>query len=346
MHALVTGGGGFLGSYIVESLLARGDKVRSFGRGDYPDLVAKGVEVIRGDIRDNTALAAACAGIDCVFHAAALPGIGMNRCTYRTVNQVGTELLLANCRRHGVKRLVYTSSPSVVFAGRDQCGVDEFAAYDFGWMRDNRAYYSETKACAEQAVLAANSDHMRTCALRPHLIWGPGDTHLIPRLIARARSGRLLRVGDGTNLVDITYVTNAADAHVQAADALDGEADGEAASAAGRAYFISQGEPVNCWHWIDQVLSLAGIPPVKRSMPFKTAYRLGAVCERVWSFTGRSTEPPMTRFLAAQLATSHWFDISAARRDLGYEARVSSVEGMRRLREWLRQGSKAASGAA
>jgi nucleoside-diphosphate-sugar epimerase len=176
---------------------------------------------------------------------------------------------------------------------------------------------------------------MKTCALRPHLIWGPGDTHLIPRLIARARSGRLRRVGAGTNLVDVTYVENAADAHVLAADALCGEA----ASAAGKAYFISQGEPVNCWQWIDEVLALARLTPVKRSMSFKTAHRIGNVCEGAWRLAGWAAEPPMTRFLAAQLATSHWFDISAARRDLGYEPRVSTTEGMRRLGDWLQQPS-------
>jgi nucleoside-diphosphate-sugar epimerase len=338
MHALVTGGGGFLGGYIVEALLARGDRVRSFGRGEYPQLRARGVEVLRGDIRDNDALSHACAGVDCVFHAAALPGIGMDREAYRTVNQVGTELLLANCRRHGVRRFVYTSSPSVVFAGRDQCGVNESAPYDFGWMRANRAYYSESKACAEQAVLAANSERLRTCALRPHLIWGPGDTHLVPRLIRRARAGRLRRVGNGTNLVDITYVENAAEAHLLAADALaaDSEQAGGASPPAGKVYFISQGEPVNCWQWIDDVLALAQLPPVKKSMSLKTASRIGAACEIAYRLSPRTSEPPMTRFLAAQLATSHWFDISAARRDLGYTPRVSTREGMRRLGEWFR----------
>jgi nucleoside-diphosphate-sugar epimerase len=346
MHALVTGGGGFLGGYIVEALLARGDRVRSFGRGAYLTLAAQGVEIVRGDIRDNEALSTACFGIDCVFHAAALPGVGMDREAYRSVNQLGTELLLANCRRHGVSRFVYTSSPSVVFAGRDQCGVDESAPYDFGWMRANRAYYSESKACAEQAVLAANSDRLKTCALRPHLIWGPGDTHLIPRLIARARSGRLRRVGDGTNLVDITYVENAAEAHLRAADALDGEAadfgelsrvEAASPSPAGKAYFISQGEPVNCWQWIDEVLKLAGLSAVDKSLSRKTARRLGAVCEAAYRALPLRREPPMTRFLAAQLATSHWFDITAARRDFGYEPRVSTAEGMRRLGQWLRQ---------
>jgi nucleoside-diphosphate-sugar epimerase len=356
MHALVTGGGGFLGGYIIEALLARGDRVRSFGRGKYPALAAQGVEVVRGDMRDNAALGQACAGIECVFHAAALPGIGMDREAYRSINQLGTELLLANCRQQGVARFVYTSSPSVVFAGGDQCGVDESAPYDFGWMRTNRAYYSESKACAEQAVLAANGDGLKTCALRPHLIWGPSDTHLIPRLIERARTGRLRRVGEGTNLVDITYVENAAEAHLRAADALgrDGEATlaagvvstlnvvapaAEAASPtpAGKAYFISQGEPVNCWQWIDEVLQLAEVKPVDKSMSFETARRLGAVCETAYRALRLRGEPPMTRFLAAQLATSHWFDITAARRDFGYKPRVSTAEGMQRLGQWLRQ---------
>lgn len=348
MHALVTGGGGFLGRYIVQALLARGDRVRVFGRGTYPVLVTQGVEVARGDIRDSNAVARACTGIECVFHAAALPGIAMQREAYRSVNQLGTELLLAHCRRSGVARLVYTSSPSVVFAGRDQCGVDETAPYDFGWMRAHRAYYSETKARAEQAVLAANGDVLRTCSLRPHLIWGPGDTHLIPRLIARARSGRLRGVGNGTNLVDTTYVENAAAAHLLAADALCGEAGDrpDAASPAGKAYFISQGQPVNCWQWIDEVLALIELPPVSRTLTLHNAARLGAACESVWRLTGKSTEPPMTRFLAAQLATSHWFDITAARRDLGYVPNVSTAEGMRRLGEWLRGGRQVGNTAA
>ncbi len=338
MHALVTGGGGFLGGYIVEALLARGDRVRGFGRGDYPQLTAQGVEVVRGDIRDSAALAAACAGIECVFHTAAIAGIGMDRDVYEAVNRTGTELLLANARRCGVARFVYTSSPSVVFAGEDQCGVDEKAPYDFGWMESNRAFYSYTKACAEQAVLAANCDTLRTCALRPHLIWGPGDTHLVPRLLARARTGRLRRVGEGTNLVDITYVENAAEAHLQAADALvNGDPIAAKTSPGGKAYFISQGEPVNCWRWIDEVLALAEMPPVQKTITRAAALRIGAACESVYRLLQLKSEPPMSRFLAAQLSTSHWFDISAARSELGYQPRVTTAEGMRRLAEWLRQ---------
>lgn len=314
--------------------------MRSFGRGAYPELEAAGVDVVRGDVRDSASLLAACQEIECVFHAAALPGISLNRDAFDAVNRVGTELLLAAAWRTGVKRFVYTSSPSVVFAGKDQSGVDESAPYDFGWMEEHRAYYSSTKAAAEEAVLAANCDSFRTCALRPHLIWGPRDTHLIPRLLARARAGRLRRVGDGTNLVDITYVENAAAAHVQAADTLakdvgDGVA-AEATSPAGKAYFISQGEPVDCWKWIDDILALKGLSPVAKSISAGAAARIGAVFESVYRLLRLRGEPPMTRFLAAQLSTSHWFDISAAKRDFGYEPRVSTVEGMQRLGAWLR----------
>jgi nucleoside-diphosphate-sugar epimerase len=337
MHALVTGGGGFLGGYIVEALLARGDRVRSFGRGDYPLLRQQGVEVVRGDISRAADLDGVCDGIDCVFHAAALPGIGLQRDPYEAVNRTGTELLLSYARKCGVRQFVYTSSPSVVFSGVDQCGVDETTPYDFGWMEKHLAHYSYSKAAAEQAVLAANCDEFNTCALRPHLIWGPGDTHLIPRLLARARSGRLRRVGDGTNLIDITYVENAAEAHLRAADALaNGAQAAGAASPVGKAYFISQGEAVNCWQWIDEVLGLVDLPPVRNVISPASAARIGRACELAYGFLGLAGEPPMTRFLVAQLSMSHWFDISAARRDFGYEPRVSTSEGMERLGEWLR----------
>jgi nucleoside-diphosphate-sugar epimerase len=238
-----------------------------------------------------------------------------------------------------VKRFVYTSSPSVVFGGVDQCGVDETAPYDFGWMEEYLAYYSHTKASAEQAVLAANCDEFKTCALRPHLIWGPGDTHLLPRLLARARSGRLRRVGEGTNLIDITYVENAAEAHLLAADALQAETTPERAGASsppcGKAYFISQGEPVNCWDWIDQVLALVKLPPVPKTISRNAAARIGRAFEIGYGLLNLTSEPPMTRFLASQLSTSHWFDITAARRDFAYEPRVTTAEGMERLGEWL-----------
>jgi 2-alkyl-3-oxoalkanoate reductase len=222
---------------------------------------------------------------------------------------------------------VFTSSPSVTFAGRDQCGVDESVPYAKKWL----AHYPHTKALAEKLVLDANGmDGLLTCALRPHLIWGPGDQHLIPRLLARARKGQLRQVGDGKNLIDTVYVDNAAAAHLLAADALI-----PGAAACGKAYFITNGEPVNCWEWINEILARAGAASVERRIPLRAAYAAGAVMECVSKLLGRTDEPRMTRFLASQLGTSHYFDISAARRELGYVPRVSMAEGMNRLVDWL-----------
>ncbi|MBA4106175.1 MAG: 3-beta hydroxysteroid dehydrogenase [Pirellula sp.] len=332
MHVLVTGGGGFLGRYIVEQLVARGDRVRSFGRGKYPELATLGVEVVRGDVTNRDAVIAACAGVDAVIHAAALPGIAVQWAPFEQANVRGTEHVLAGCRTQGVSRLVYTSSPSVVFAGVDQCGVDERAPYDFAWMNANGANYSQSKALAEQAVLAASDATLRTCALRPHLIWGPRDNHLIPRLIDRARSGRLRRVGDGGNHIDTIYVENAAVAHLQALDALNAENS----PVAGKAYFLSQGSSVNCWDWIDEILALVELPPVAKSISYASARRAGSLCETIFRLFHIKAEPAMSRFLAAQLATSHWYDVSAARRDFSYAPAISTTEGMKRLGAWLR----------
>jgi nucleoside-diphosphate-sugar epimerase len=184
-------------------------------------------------------------------------------------------------------------------------------------------------------VLEANGQHhLLTCALRPHLIWGPRDQHLIPRLIKRARAGQLRQVGDGKNLIDAVYVENAAAAHLLAADALR-----PGSPVCGQAYFITNGQPVNCWNWINDILTLAGLPPVERRISYRAAYAAGAALEGLWTVLGRTDEPQMTRFLAAQLATSHYFDISAARRDFGYEPRVTMAQGMERLKSWLTEQS-------
>lgn len=316
--------------------------MRSFGRGEYPELTALGVEVVRGDIRDAASVNAACAGIDCVFHVAALAGISMCWQDYFQTNTLGTEAVVAACLEQGVSRLVYTSSPSVVFAGEDQVNFNQTYAYGLDWQERYNCHYSRSKMLAELIVAGVRGavnletgeiagENLQWCILRPHLIWGPRDQHLIPRLIARAKSGRLRRVGDGTNRVDIIYVENAATAHLQAADAL---ADANS-PVNGKAYFLSQGEPVNCWQWIDKVLALAGLPPVRKSISFRAAWNLGAVCEMAYRLAGSRREPPMTRFLSAQLAKSHWFDISAAKRDFGYEPRISTAEGMERLGAWL-----------
>ncbi len=331
MFALVTGAGGFLGQYLVEQLVARGDRVRALARGHYPDLERLGVECIRGDIRDATAVHNACEGVEAVFHTAAVAGIWGPWDHFYSINVVGTQNVIESCRAYQVPRLVYTSSPSVTFDGSSQEGVDESAPYPHKWL----CHYQYTKALGEQAVLAANGPSLSTCALRPHLIWGPRDSHLIPRLIARARTGQLRRVGDGTNRVDMVYVENAAEAHLQAADVLLPQS-----AVAGNAYFISQGEPVNCWQWIDEILALAGLPPVRRSISLRAAWGVGAVLEGAHKALGFASEPRMTRFLAAQLGTSHYFNIARAKRDFNYSPRISTAEGMRRLHLALQHVAK------
>ena len=330
MKALVTGGGGFLGRRIVELLRSRGDEVRSFARGDYPDLRAIGVDTVRGDLSDRGAVDAACEGVDIVFHVAALPGIWGSKRRFHRTNVLGTRHVIDGSRRHGVQRLVYTSSPSVVFAaGRtmDFARLDESIPYPkrFGCV------YSQTKAQAEREVLAANGvDGMRTTALRPHLLWGPRDNHLIPRLLDRARAGKLVRVGDGTNEVDLTYIDNAADAHLLAADHLFRDS-----AIGGQAYFISDGKPVKLWPWIDQLLRRCGLPPVRRAISRDAAYRLGAAFEVAYSLLRLPGEPRMTRFLAGQLAGDHHFDISRAARDFGYRPTIDNDTGLERLIDWL-----------
>ncbi|SIO57127.1 Nucleoside-diphosphate-sugar epimerase [Singulisphaera sp. GP187] len=322
MNALVTGGGGFLGHAIVRSLRARGDTVRSLARGDYPELRALGAEPIRGDVADPDAVLRAVDGCDVVFHVAAKAGIWGPYDEYHRCNVEGTRNVLAACRAHGVRKLVHTSSPSVVFDGRDMEGVNESVPYASHF----DSPYPATKAEAERLVLAADGAELATTALRPHLIWGPGDNHLIPRLIARARAGRLRRIGRKDHLVDTIYIDNAAEAHLLAADHLGPDSPNH-----GKAYFLSQGEPWPLWSVINGILAAAGVPPVTRSVPRGAALLAGTLLEQGYRTLGLSAEPPMTRFLAHQLSTAHWFDITAARRDFGYHPTVSIDEGLRRL---------------
>jgi len=325
-RVLVTGGGGFLGSAIVRRLLARGDEVRSLARGAYPELTALGVHTVRADLRDADAVRAAAAGCDVVFHVGAKAGIGGPGREYAETNVGGTTNVLAACRAHGVPRLVYTSTPSVVATHDGIAGGDESLPYPARY----ESPYASTKAAAERAVLAADGPELATVALRPHLIWGPGDTQLGPQIVERGRRGRLRFVGNGTNLVDSTYIDNAVSAHLSAADRLR-----PGATVAGRAYFVSQGEPRPIRDLVLGVLAAAGVDRVPGTIPFPVAYALGALAEGIFVVTRRRTEPPMTRFLARQLATPHWFDIGAARRDLGYTPTVDIATGMARLRVHL-----------
>lgn len=325
--ALVTGGGGFLGQALCRALVARGAIVRSLARGDYPELKAAGIDVRRGDIANAASVINAACGCDVIFHVAAKAGVWGPYAEYHQANVVGTQNVLQACRQHGVKRLIYTSSPSVVYAGHDEAGLNESTPYPSTYL----THYPRTKAEAERLVLAANGPTLSTVALRPHLIWGPGDNHLVPRLIAKAKSGRLRRVGNGRNRVDTTYIDNAVAAHLAAYDRLS-----PTAACAGKAYFIANNEPRPLWELIDQMLACADLPPVRRSISATTAYTVGAILEGLYSLLMWQDEPPMTRFVARQLSTDHWYDLSAAINDLGYQPEVSVDEGLRRLREWLK----------
>ncbi|MEZ6039835.1 MAG: NAD-dependent epimerase/dehydratase family protein [Planctomycetaceae bacterium] len=322
MKALVTGGGGFLGLYIVEQLLADGHEVRVFCRGQYERLTQLNVPVVQGDLRNYDEVSSACEDIDAVFHVAALPGVWGPWKSYHDINTLGTINVVEACKKQSVRRLVYTSSPSVVFDGCDHIDADESLPYASSWL----CHYPHSKALGEQAVLAADNPQLRTVALRPHLIWGPRDNHLIPRLIHRAKNGRLRRVGDGTNVVSVSYVENAAAAHVQVERHLR-----DSDSAAGKAYFINEPESVNLWNWIDLLLVRAGLPPVQKSISRRAAWNIGAMLETLWSITRLKGEPPMTRFVASQLAGSHSYSIAAAQRDFSYTPVVSMEEGLERL---------------
>jgi nucleoside-diphosphate-sugar epimerase len=326
VKTLVTGGGGFLGRAIVEQLLARGDSVRSLARGDYPELAKAGAEVVRGDIEDAAAVANAAKGVDVVFHVAARPGIWGTRESFYGPNVRGTENVIAACRAHGVGKLVHTSSPSVVFTGKSLEGVDESIPYPEHY----EAYYPETKAIAEKAVVAANSPTLATVSLRPHLIWGPRDNHLVPRILERGKKGQLRRLGSSENKVDSIYIDNAAEAHLAAADKL-----APGSPVAGKCYFLSNGEPRPLWDLVNSILAAGGLPPVTRSIPHGVARFAGLVFEGAYGLLGLEGEPRMTRFLADELATAHWFDISAAKRDLGWAPRVSIDAGLAKLAEWL-----------
>ena len=326
MNALVTGGGGFLGLAIVRALRARGDTVRSLSRQEHPALRELGVEHGRGDVADAAAVSSAAKGCDVVFHVAAKAGIWGGYEEYHRANVLGTENVLAACRAHGIRRLVHTSSPSVVFDGRDMEGVDESAPYPAHF----EAHYPHTKALAEQLALKANSPSLATVALRPHLIWGPGDNHLLPRLIARAKAGQLRRIGTQPKRVDTVFIENAADAHLLAADAL-----APGAACAGKAYFISNGEPIELWEMVNRMLAAAGLPPVTRTVPTGLAMFLATCFEAAHKLTDSPIEPRLTRFMVREMTTAHWFNIAAAKRDFGYVPRVSTEEGLRRLAEHL-----------
>lgn len=330
MKAVITGGGGFLGAAIARRLLARGDRVTVVGRGRYPAVEALGAEGVSWDLAaDSPGLERVFAGADVVFHTAAKAGVWGRREDFWSINVDGTDRVIAACKAAGVPRLVFTGSPSCTFDGRDAVNATEANS---PYPARFAAVYSETKAVSEQRALAANGPGLATTSLRPHLIYGPGDPHLLPRVIDRARKGRLRIVGDGKNRVGITFVENAAAAHLQAADVLE-----EGSANAGKAYFITDAEPVLLWEWLNRFLEAVGAPPVRRHVSPALAGFAGEVLELVWRLLSLESEPPMTRFVAMQLSTSHFYDLSGARRDFGYSPPVDGEEGFRRAVEAFRE---------
>ncbi len=327
MKALVTGANGFLGSYLVRLLLQQGHEVTAMTRRKDELLSSMELRVVHGDVRVLENVQAACEKQEVVFHTASVAGIWGSWKHYHSNNTIGTRNVVEACLQSDVQKLVYTSTPSVTFDGNHQMNVNETVGYSKRWL----CHYPHSKALAEQCVLRADEDpDLMTTALRPHLIWGPGDPHLIPRLLKRAKARQLRRVGDGTNQVDTIFIENAAQAHIQAAEAMK-----PGSPVCGSAYFISQDDPVNCWGWINEILEMAGLPRIKQSISYHWAYRLGYTLETYHELFDLETEPRMTRFLAAQLAKSHYFDISRAKRDFGYYPKISIAEGMSRLGESL-----------
>lgn len=324
MKILVTGGGGFLGTYIVKELLKNPTYlVTNFSRHSYEHLENMGVPTIRGDLTRVEDLERALSkGFDAVFHVASKVGMWGTKADFEAINVTGTENLLRLAKQYGVKRVVYTSSPSVVFGRGGHQGADETMPYPTTHLSE----YARTKALGEQLVLAANADEFLTCALRPHLIWGPGDQMLVPQVLQKARTGKLKMVGDGENEVDIIYVENAARAHVMAFEALR-----TGSPVAGQAYFLGQG-PIKLWDFVGQLLKRAEIDPLDAQISTKSAYFLGAICEKLWKILGiNQPEPPMSRFVALNLGTDHWFSHAKAERDFGWRPTISVSEGLDRL---------------
>ncbi|TWT82878.1 3 beta-hydroxysteroid dehydrogenase/Delta 5--_4-isomerase [Planctomycetes bacterium CA13] len=324
MRVLVTGCGGFLGREIVRQLRDRGDDVVGISRGQYPDLKKIGMQHRQGDLRDEAFCRANICDVDAVVHTAAVAGVWGPWEHFYSINKVATDHVISACQSSGIRDLVFTSSPSVTFDGEHQRNVNESVPYPTKWL----CHYPHTKALAEKAVLRAHAPGtLHTLALRPHLIWGNEDPHIIPRVLDRARSGRLRIVGDGKNIVDTVHVINAAAAHLDALDALASDPQ----TAGGRAYFVAQDEPVSCWDWIGQLCEIGGVEPPRKTIRYGAAYRVGGILEAAYKVTARKSEPPMTRFVAAQLAKDHYFDITAAKERLGYRVRITMAEGLEQL---------------
>lgn len=320
MKVIVTGGGGFLGTYICKELLTKGHEVYSFSRNSYVHLTELGVICLKGDLTNYEDVKIAFKDMEAVFHVAALAGVWGDKKKYFNINTIGTQNAVNAARENKIKTFIYTSTPSVVFDFGDIENGDESIPYPKNYLTP----YAYTKHLAEKYVLENCDEDFHAVALRPHLIWGPGDPHIIPRLVEKAKSGRLKQVGDGNNLVDVIYVKNAAVAHVQAFEKLIKDT-----SISSRAYFIGQERPVNLWQFINQLLLHSEVELIEDKISFKTAFFIGRLLEIVFKFLGiEKPEPPMTRFVACQLAKSHYFSHKRANEDFGYKPEISIEDGL------------------
>lgn len=325
MKVLVTGAGSLLLGGVAAALHARGDEVVCLQRHSATFEGSDQVQQVLADARDQTAVQRAATGCDAIVHGAAKVGVVGTWVEFEGVNVKGTSNVMFNARTCGVSRVVYVSTPSVAHSGHSIVGAGADAAV----IGRKGAYYAESKALAEQAALAANTDELGVVAIRPHLVWGPGDTQLVGRIVERAAAGRLAMVGDGSALIDSTFIDNAISAHVAALDAVR-----PGGVCAGRAYVIANGEPRTVSELIEGICVAAGVPFAPRHVPTKVALGVGSVVERVWPRL-RDDEPPITRFLAEQLGTAHWFDPRPARDDLGWSPHVSLDQGFELLRQWF-----------
>ena len=332
-RVFITGAGGFLGSAICQHLLAANIEVVGFARSQYPQLTKMGVTLIQGDLADRQAVINAMSGCDLVFHVASKAGVWGTKESYFSANVDGTNNIIDACKQLNIQRLVYTSTPSVTFAGEDENGIDESHPYASHFLN----FYGLSKAVAEQHILTANGQPLvnqqplKTVALRPHLIWGPEDPHLVPRVIARAQAGKLKLVGKEDKLIDTIYIDNAVYAHLLAAVNLSQHQS----TCAGKAYFLSNDDPITMADMLNKILACKGIQPIRKRVPAKVAYTVGTILEWIYLALRKEDEPIMTRFVAKQLSTSHYFDISAAKEDLGYQPLISIKQGMATLQDSL-----------
>lgn len=318
MRVLVTGSTSLLGRHVVDRLVARGDDVSVFQRQ------VSGLDVIEhlGDVADGVAVAGAMSGNEAVIHVAGLASISGGWARFEATNVIGTRNVINAAREHGVSRVVQISSPSVAHAGQSLIGVSAGVADPDG----ARGNYAKSKAIAEHQALAADSPDMAVVAIRPHLIWGPGDTQLVGRIVDRARSGRLAIVGTGGALIDTTYIDNAADAAIAAVD--------RAPDLGGRAFVVTNGQPRPIGELINRIVMAAGLEPPRVKVPYLAARAGGTVAEKIWDRRAIEGDPPMTSFLAEQLGTAHWFDQRETRQALEWEPQVSLAEGFKRLAAW------------